>query len=175
LRAVVEAAGLALHNEEPERISRLFDETIADFSIGRVRPRACGKCRQRSLSRRPSRPSADAFSWAISYSRVAYPERSKFNAIGALRNMACRLCLIYWSSGGCSRQNAAVREVMRNGSCASRACGTACAPTGKRRAGRPACCGAGNGIARRAVGAGDPACLADGAARPARADALAHR
>jgi hypothetical protein len=43
LRAVVETAGLALHDEEPERISRLFDETIADFSIGSGRPRACGK------------------------------------------------------------------------------------------------------------------------------------
>ena len=30
----VETAGRALHNEEPERISRLFDETIADFPIG---------------------------------------------------------------------------------------------------------------------------------------------
>jgi hypothetical protein len=36
---VVETAGLALHDEEPERISRLFDETIADFSIGIGRPR----------------------------------------------------------------------------------------------------------------------------------------
>jgi hypothetical protein len=38
-----------LHDEEPERISRLFDETIADFSIGSDRRRACGKCSQRSL------------------------------------------------------------------------------------------------------------------------------
>ena len=37
---------------------------------------------------------------------------------GALRNVACRLSLIYWSAGGCSRQNAAMREVMRNGGCA---------------------------------------------------------
>jgi hypothetical protein len=36
---VVETAGLALHDEESERISRLFDETIADFSIGIGRPR----------------------------------------------------------------------------------------------------------------------------------------
>src|SRR6266576_3199972 len=49
LRALVETAGLALHDEEPERISRLFDETIADFSIGSDRRRACGKYRQRSL------------------------------------------------------------------------------------------------------------------------------
>ena len=56
LRAVVEAAGLALHDEEPERISRLFDETIADFSIGSGRPRACGKRRQRCL-KPPSTPS----------------------------------------------------------------------------------------------------------------------
>ena len=40
---------------------------------------------------------------------------------------------------------------------------------GKRRAGRPGCRGAGNDIAGGAVGAGDVACLADGAARPARA------
>ena len=40
---------------------------------------------------------------------------------------------------------------------------------GKRRAGRPGCRGAGDDIAGRAVGAGDLACLADGAARPARA------
>ena len=40
---------------------------------------------------------------------------------------------------------------------------------GKRRAGRPGGRGAGDGIACRAVGAGDLACLADGAARPARA------
>src|SRR6266478_9982466 len=55
LRAVVETAGLALHDEEPERISRLFDETIADFSFGSGRPRACGKCRQRSLKPRTHR------------------------------------------------------------------------------------------------------------------------
>ena len=42
---------------------------------------------------------------------------------------------------------------------------------GKRRAGRPGCRGAGDDIACRAVGAGDLACLADGAARPARAGA----
>ena len=52
---LVETAGLALHDEEPERISRLFDETIADFSIGIGRPRACGKCRQRGL-KPPSKP-----------------------------------------------------------------------------------------------------------------------
>ena len=39
---------------------------------------------------------------------------------------------------------------------------------GKRRAGRPGCRGAGDDIAGRAVGAGDLARLADGAARPAR-------
>ena len=50
-----ETAGLALHDEEPERISRLLDETIADFSIGIGRPRACGKCRQRGL-KPPSKP-----------------------------------------------------------------------------------------------------------------------
>jgi hypothetical protein len=50
-----ETAGLALHDKEPERISRLLDETIADFSIGIGRPRACGKCRQRGL-KPPSKP-----------------------------------------------------------------------------------------------------------------------
>lgn len=91
LRAVVETAGLALHDEKPKRISCLFDETIAGCSFGRGRGWACGKCRQRAASsRRPSRPSADALSWAISYSTVTYPERSEFNAIGALRTMACR-------------------------------------------------------------------------------------
>ena len=49
LRTVVETAGLALHEEEPERISRLFDETIADFAIGSDRQRASGMCHQRSL------------------------------------------------------------------------------------------------------------------------------
>ena len=56
LRTVVETAGLALHDEEPERISGPLDETIADFSIGSGRPRACGKCRQRGLEP-PSKPS----------------------------------------------------------------------------------------------------------------------
>lgn len=45
----VEFAGLALHHEKPERISRLFDETIAVFPIGISHPRARGKCRQRGL------------------------------------------------------------------------------------------------------------------------------
>jgi hypothetical protein len=45
-----------LHDEKPERTSRLFDETIADFSFGSGRPRACGKCRQRSL-KPPPKPS----------------------------------------------------------------------------------------------------------------------
>ena len=49
LRAVVETAGLALHDEEPERIARLLDQAIANFSLGSCRPRACGKCRQRGL------------------------------------------------------------------------------------------------------------------------------
>jgi hypothetical protein len=49
----VETAGLALHDEEPERISRLLDE---DLSTGRGRRRACGKCRQRGL-KPPSKPS----------------------------------------------------------------------------------------------------------------------
>src|SRR5450755_3860409 len=53
---LVETAGLALHDEEPERISRLFDETIADFLIGMGRSWACGKCRQRGL-KPPSKPS----------------------------------------------------------------------------------------------------------------------
>jgi hypothetical protein len=53
---LVETAGLALHDEEPERISRLFDETIADFLIGVGRSWACGKCRQRGL-KPPSKPS----------------------------------------------------------------------------------------------------------------------
>jgi hypothetical protein len=83
LRAVVETAGLALHDEEPERISRLFDKLSRIFrSEVSVRGHAASAASAAS-SRRPSRPSADAFSWAISYSRVAYPERSKFNAIGA--------------------------------------------------------------------------------------------
>src|SRR4051794_13495311 len=51
----VETAGLALHDEEPERVSRLFDETIADFPIGICRPWARGKCRQRGL-KPPSEP-----------------------------------------------------------------------------------------------------------------------
>src|SRR5262245_56361961 len=55
-RAVVETAGLALHDEKPKRISRLFDQTIPDFSIAIGRPRACGKGRQRRLqpSSKPS-------------------------------------------------------------------------------------------------------------------------
>ena len=42
-------------------------------------------------------------------------------------------------------------------------------------AGRPGCRGAGDDIACRVVGAGDIACLADGAARPARPDAQGDR
>ncbi|MET3845030.1 acyl dehydratase [Bradyrhizobium sp. OAE829] len=38
---LVETAGLALHDEEPERIPRLFDETIADLSIRVGGPRTC--------------------------------------------------------------------------------------------------------------------------------------
>jgi len=53
---LVETAGLALHDQEPQRISRLCDQTIADFAIGVGRPRACGKCRQRGLEP-PSKPS----------------------------------------------------------------------------------------------------------------------
>jgi hypothetical protein len=49
LRAVVEAAGLTLDDEQPEGVSRLFDETITGFSVGRGHPRARSKCRQRSL------------------------------------------------------------------------------------------------------------------------------
>ena len=49
LPAVVETAGFALHDEEPERISGLSNETITGFSIGSGRPRACGECRQRGL------------------------------------------------------------------------------------------------------------------------------
>src|SRR5215510_588156 len=30
---------------------------------------------------------------------MAYPERSKFKAMEALRNLACRLCASYWSAG----------------------------------------------------------------------------
>jgi len=56
LRTVEKTAGLALHDEEPERIPGLFDETFADFSIGMVRPRACGKRRQRIL-KAPPKPS----------------------------------------------------------------------------------------------------------------------
>ena len=67
----VETAGLALHDEEPERISRLFDEAIAKLPVGIGRPWACGQCRQRGL--RPlSQP----------------PERRDFSSatpIGALR------------------------------------------------------------------------------------------
>jgi hypothetical protein len=51
-----ETAGLALHDEKPECISRLLDQTIADFSIGMGRPRTCGQCRQRGL-KPPSKPS----------------------------------------------------------------------------------------------------------------------
>jgi hypothetical protein len=49
------------------------------------------------------------------------------------------------------------------------------AGAGKRRAGRPGGRGAGNDLAGRAVGPGDVACLADGAARPARAGAEGDR
>src|SRR5262249_31592297 len=56
LRAVIKTAGLALHDEEPERISRLIEETVADFWIGMGRPRACRKCCQRAL-KPPSKPS----------------------------------------------------------------------------------------------------------------------
>jgi hypothetical protein len=96
LRAVVETAGLALHDEEPERISRLFEETIADFSIGRGRPRVCGKCRQRSL-KLPSKPSGRrrpllgdfVFRSCVSGTRQIQRHRR------ALRNIACRLPLIF--------------------------------------------------------------------------------
>jgi hypothetical protein len=79
VRAIVETAGFALHDEEPERISCFFDETIVGSSFGNAASAAS--------SRRPACPSADALSWAISYSRVAHPERSEFNAMGALRNI----------------------------------------------------------------------------------------
>jgi hypothetical protein len=55
LRAVIETAGLALHDEKPERVSRLFDKTIAGCSFGSGRGWACGKCRQRGL-KPPSKP-----------------------------------------------------------------------------------------------------------------------
>src|SRR6516164_5470813 len=45
-----------------------------------VRGHAASAARAPS-SRRPSRASADARSWAISYSSIAYPERSKFTTI----------------------------------------------------------------------------------------------
>ena len=51
----VETTGLALYDEEPKRISRLFDETIADFSIRIGCPWACGKCHQRGF-KPPSKP-----------------------------------------------------------------------------------------------------------------------
>src|SRR6266550_5668096 len=40
----VETAGLALHDEVPERMSRLIDETLADFLIGMGGSRIRGKC-----------------------------------------------------------------------------------------------------------------------------------
>src|SRR6516164_6535239 len=55
LRAVVKTAGLALHDEKPERISRLLDEIVADFCIAMGGPRACRKCRQRAF-KPPSKP-----------------------------------------------------------------------------------------------------------------------
>jgi len=53
LRAIVETTGLALHDEEPKRISSLFDETVADLTIAIGRPWARGKCRQRGLKPSP--------------------------------------------------------------------------------------------------------------------------
>jgi len=55
VRAVVETAGFALNDEKPKRISRFFDETVADFSFRSGRW-ACGKCRQRSLKPPPKPP-----------------------------------------------------------------------------------------------------------------------
>jgi len=46
---LVEAAGLALYDEEPERIAGLFDQAIAGFSIHIGRPWTCGKRGQRRL------------------------------------------------------------------------------------------------------------------------------
>ena len=59
------------------------------------------------------------------------------------------------------------RRAHRRGAAVCR--GTDQGGAGKRRAGRPGRRGAGDDIAGRAVGAGDVACLADGAPRPARA------
>jgi hypothetical protein len=43
-----------LHDEEPKGISGLFNEAIADVSIG-IGPRTCGKVRERAL-KPPSQP-----------------------------------------------------------------------------------------------------------------------
>src|SRR5580704_9219027 len=78
VRAVVKTADLALHDEKPERISRLFDETIADCSFGSRRWRACGKCRQRSL-KPPSKPSERRRPLLGNFVFEACPSRTKRN------------------------------------------------------------------------------------------------
>ncbi len=64
------------------RLSRIVRSEVAVGGHATSAASAASSCR-------PSRPSADALSSAISYSRVAHPERSEFNAIGMRRKMAC--------------------------------------------------------------------------------------
>jgi hypothetical protein len=81
---------------------------------------ACGKCRQRGL-KPPPKPSARRrllLGDLVFESCVSGTKKIQHYIAAALRNVACRLSLILLVGRGCSRQNAAVREVMRNGSCA---------------------------------------------------------
>jgi hypothetical protein len=53
---VADYPGLALHDQEPERISCLLNEAFAEFSLGIGRPRACGKSGQHGFEP-PAKPS----------------------------------------------------------------------------------------------------------------------
>jgi len=96
LSVVVETAGLALHNEEPKRIFRPLTKPA----------RICGSiCAHAPIASsaasclRPRRPSADALSSVISYSRVANPERRGSDAMNGAPNVACRRAFIRRSPG----------------------------------------------------------------------------
>ena len=93
---VVETAGLALHNEKPKRIFCLLDQTGANCgSICAHAPIASSA----ASCLRPRRPSADALSSVISYSRVANPERRGSDAMNGAPNVACRRAFIRRSPG----------------------------------------------------------------------------
>jgi len=88
---LVETHGLALHDEQPERVAGLFDEMLADFRSKSEFGWYAASAVSVSSSRCPSRASVDARSSAISYWSVALSGTKQIHRHpGVLRKIACQ-------------------------------------------------------------------------------------